>query len=49
LLKEAAYGIGCTTWEVVRHVVFPYAAVGVIAASCLASAAPWRNHGGYLS
>src|SRR5438477_3582810 len=30
VLKEAAYGIGCTTWEVVRHVVFPYARVGVI-------------------
>jgi phosphate transport system permease protein len=30
VLKEAAYGIGCTTWEVVRHVVLPYAHVGVI-------------------
>ena len=30
VLKEAAYGIGCTTWEVVRHVVIPYTAVGVI-------------------
>ena len=30
VLKEAAYGVGCTTWEVVRHVVFPYARVGVI-------------------
>jgi phosphate transport system permease protein len=30
VLKEAAYGIGCTTWEVVRHVVLPYARVGVI-------------------
>ena len=30
VLKEAAYGIGCTTWEEVRHVVLPYARVGVI-------------------
>jgi phosphate transport system permease protein len=30
VLKEAAYGIGCTTWEVVRHVVIPYTRVGVI-------------------
>src|SRR6204780_228585 len=29
-LKEPAYGVGCTTWEVVRHVVLPYARVGVI-------------------
>ena len=30
VLKEAAYGIGCTTWEVVRRVVIPYTRVGVI-------------------
>ncbi len=30
VLKEAAYGLGCTTWEVVRKVVLPYARVGVI-------------------
>ena len=30
VLKEAAYGLGCTTWEVTRHVVLPYARVGVI-------------------
>jgi phosphate transport system permease protein len=30
VLKEAAYGVGCTTNEVVRHVVLPYARVGVI-------------------
>jgi phosphate transport system permease protein len=30
VLKEAAYGVGCTTWEVVRHVVLPYTRVGVI-------------------
>src|SRR6202795_5101068 len=30
VLKEAAYGVGCTTWEVVRNVVIPYTRVGVI-------------------
>jgi phosphate transport system permease protein len=30
VLKEAAYGIGCTTWEVVRYVVLPYTRIGVI-------------------
>jgi phosphate transport system permease protein len=35
VLKEAAYGIGCTTFEVVRRVVFPYARVGVMGAVML--------------
>ena len=30
VLKESAYAIGCTTWEVVRNVVLPYTKVGVI-------------------
>jgi phosphate transport system permease protein len=30
VLKEAAYGLGCTTWEVIRYVVLPYTRVGVI-------------------
>lgn len=30
VLKEAAYGLGCTTWEVMRYVVLPYARIGVI-------------------
>lgn len=30
VLKESAYGLGCTTWEVVRHVVLPFTRVGVI-------------------
>ena len=30
ILKESAYGLGCTTWEVVRHVVLPYTQKGVI-------------------
>jgi phosphate transport system permease protein len=36
VLKEAAYGIGCTTWEVVRSVVIPYTRVGVIGGIMLA-------------
>lgn len=30
VLKESAYGIGATTWEVVRHVALPYTKVGVV-------------------
>ncbi len=30
MLKDSAYGIGCTTWEVVRHIVVPYTRVGVL-------------------
>ncbi len=30
VLKESAYGIGCTTWEVVWNVVLPYTKIGVV-------------------
>jgi phosphate transport system permease protein len=30
VLKEAAYGVGCTRWEVIRNVVIPYTRVGVV-------------------
>ena len=30
MLKESAYGLGGTTWEVVRHVVLPYTKTGVV-------------------
>lgn len=36
VLKEAAYGVGCTTWEVVRSVVIPYTRVGIIGGVMLA-------------
>ena len=36
MLKEAAYGVGCTTWEVARYVVLPYTRVGVIGGVMLA-------------
>jgi len=46
VLKEAAYGIGSTTFEVVGNIVIPYARVGVIGGVMLAlvgrSARRWR-------
>ena len=36
VLKEAAYGAGCTTWEVVWNIVIPYTRVGVIGGVMLA-------------
>jgi phosphate transport system permease protein len=36
VLKEAAFGLGCTTWEVFRNVVLPYTRVGVIGGVMLA-------------
>jgi phosphate transport system permease protein len=30
ILRESAYGLGCTTWEVVRSIVLPYTQKGVI-------------------
>jgi phosphate transport system permease protein len=36
MLKESAYGLGCTTWEVVRYVVLPFTRVGVTGGVMLA-------------
>jgi phosphate transport system permease protein len=36
VLKEAAYGLGCTRWEVVRRVVIPHTRAGVVGAIMLA-------------
>ena len=30
MLKESCYGLGGTTWEVVRHIVLPHTRVGII-------------------
>ncbi len=30
VFKESAYGIGCTTWEVMRSIVLPYTRVSVV-------------------
>jgi phosphate transport system permease protein len=30
VLKESAYGLGCTRWEVVRKIVLPYTRTGVV-------------------
>ena len=35
VLRESAYGIGCTTWEVIRHVLVPQAGVSIIGAIML--------------
>jgi phosphate transport system permease protein len=46
VLKEAAYGVGATTFEVVGNIVIPYARVGVVGGVMLAlaarSARRWR-------
>ncbi len=36
MLKEAAYGLGCTTWEVMWRVVLPFARSGVVGGAMLA-------------
>jgi phosphate transport system permease protein len=36
MLKESAYGLGCTRWEVIRNVVIPYTKVGIIGGVMLA-------------
>jgi phosphate transport system permease protein len=36
MLKEATYGLGCTTWEVTWRVVLPYARSGVVGGAMLA-------------
>ncbi|MCY1380162.1 Phosphate transport system permease protein PstC [compost metagenome] len=30
MLKESAYGLGCTRWEVMRKIVLPYTRNGVV-------------------
>ena len=34
--KESAYGVGCTTWEVMRFIVIPYTRVSVVGGIMLA-------------
>jgi len=36
MLKEAAYGTGCTTWEVMWRIVLPFARSGVVGGAMLA-------------
>lgn len=36
VMKEAAYGLGCTTWEVVRSVVIPHTRAGLVGGVMLA-------------
>ncbi|MBI1218066.1 MAG: phosphate ABC transporter permease subunit PstC [Rhodobacteraceae bacterium] len=30
MLRESAYGMGMTTWEVVRHIIIPYTRLGLV-------------------
>ena len=48
ILRESAYGLGCTTWEVVRHVVLPYTQKGVVGGVMLGLGRAWANHGRHL-
>jgi phosphate transport system permease protein len=36
VLKEAAYGVGCTRWEVMRSIVAPYTGIGLVGGIMLA-------------
>src|SRR5215469_11439889 len=36
MLKEAAYGLGCTTWEVMWRVVLPFARSGIVGGAMIA-------------
>ena len=43
VLKESAYGLGCTTWDVFRHIVVPYARIGVVGGVMLGLGARWAK------
>jgi phosphate transport system permease protein len=45
VLRESAYGIGCTTWEVVRYVLFPQVGVSIIGAIMLHRTDDADEHG----
>ena len=36
MLKEATYGLGCTTWEVMWRVALPFSRAGVVGGAMLA-------------
>ena len=49
VLKESAYGLGCTTWEVVRKIVLPYTKTGVVGGVMLGPGPrARRNHGRHV-
>jgi len=35
MLKESAYAVGCTRWEVIKNVIIPYTRVGIIGGGML--------------
>ena len=42
-LKEAAYSLGATRYEVVKKIVLPYARSGIIAGILLSLEGPWEK------
>jgi phosphate transport system permease protein len=36
MLKESAYGLGCTRWEVIKNIIIPFTRVGIIGGVMLA-------------
>ena len=46
--KTAAYAVGSTKWQAVRHQVLPYAWSGVLTGTILALARDWRDRGDYF-
>ncbi|WP_280338048.1 phosphate ABC transporter permease subunit PstC [Salinicola acroporae] len=46
VMRESAYGLGCTTWEVTRRVILPSVKGGLVGASCwdwgVRWGKPWR-------
>ena len=48
VLKESAYGLGATRWEVVRGVVLPYTRVSVVGGIMLGLGRAGRDHGRHL-
>ena len=47
-IREAAFGVGATRWEMIRHHVLPSAAPGILTGTVL-SPRPGRRRGGALS
>ena len=43
VVKESAYAVGATKWEVVKNVVLPYSKLGVFGGVACSSAGPWAK------
>ena len=49
MLKESAYGLGSTTWEVMWNVVLPYTKIGVVGGIMLGRGVRWARRWRSLS